>query len=537
MKQQTSTNKPTPEFVDLLFEREKGFFIKYGLLDSFRDNFLYGDYVWLILGQKSTVFVDLELPEQKLEEYFETVCQPLLVEYPELRKIKTRKSPHIWAPQSTTELNERYFIYKIGSDFEREFVFEAQRRPAEAMSVAETELARYLDYPSALSRHTTLEVGYVDEGRRAFAGDAYVVVMTYGAQEADQAKIASHFERYCSASAAQQRPPLRPPQPALLKVCRPTHPNPNSDVCVCSRLAGVRGDCVFMGNPDSHLAPVLYPLYFLLSAEAQDQIHPRDRRLDFPRSCSAADGLFRSSILLQLASAANHPELGLRHEEGYLLFAKILYISAGMHNLQSSLTFLDCLVFGAILSSTDPVTVLAIFHQNRVDPKLYSIIFGESLLNDSVAIVLFSTLGQFHGKEITILNAIGGIITFISVFTGSFLIGVVIALIGALMLKHSKLHNYPSLESCLISLLAYSSYLLSNGIQLSGIVSLLFCGITLKHYAYDNMSLRSRRTTKYMFRVLSQLSENFIFIYLGVTLFTREGEVYLPYLIAYTLVS
>lgn len=51
-----------------------------------------------------------------------------------------------------------------------------------------------------------------------------------------------------------------------------------------------------------------------------------------------------------------------------------------------------------------------------------------------------------------------------------------------------------------------------------GIVSLLFCGITLKHYAYHSMSRRTQRTTKYMFAILAQLSENFIFIYLGLNL-------------------
>ncbi|KAJ3417444.1 monovalent cation:H+ antiporter, CPA1 (nhx1) [Chytridiales sp. JEL 0842] len=172
----------------------------------------------------------------------------------------------------------------------------------------------------------------------------------------------------------------------------------------------------------------------------------------------------------------------------------------------------------------------------KVDPKLFSVIFGESILNDSVAIVLFGTLRQFNGKEVTILNVIHGIGSFMAVFFGSLMIGVIIALICSLMLKHSHLHEYPSLESCIIFLLAYSSYLLSNSIQLSGIVSLLFCGITLKHYAYDNMSLRSRRTTKYMWRVLSQLSENFIFIYLGVTLFTKEDELYLPGFIFFTLI-
>lgn len=54
---------------------------------------------------------------------------------------------------------------------------------------------------------------------------------------------------------------------------------------------------------------------------------------------------------------------------------------------------------------------------------------------------------------------------------------------------------------------------------MSGIVSLLFCGITLKHYAYHSMSRRTQRTTKYMFSILAQLSENFIFIYLGLNLY------------------
>jgi sodium/hydrogen exchanger-like protein 6/7 len=55
---------------------------------------------------------------------------------------------------------------------------------------------------------------------------------------------------------------------------------------------------------------------------------------------------------------------------------------------------------------------------------------------------------------------------------------------------------------------------------MSGIVSLLFCGITLKHYAYHTMSRRTQRATKYIFSTLAQLSENFIFVYLGLSLFT-----------------
>lgn len=71
----------------------------------------------------------------------------------------------------------------------------------------------------------------------------------------------------------------------------------------------------------------------------------------------------------------------------------------------------------------------------------------------------------------------------------------------------------------------------------SGIVTLLFTGIVLKHYAYDNMSLRTKRATKYLFQILSQLSENFIFIYLGVNLFTQTDLDYKPFFIVMTTVS
>lgn len=99
-------------------------------------------------------------------------------------------------------------------------------------------------------------------------------------------------------------------------------------------------------------------------------------------------------------------------------------------------------------------------------------------------------------------------------------LGVVFGLGVSLLLKHSSLNHYPHIETCLVALTAYTSYFLSNGLNMSGIVSLLFCGITLKHYAYHTMSRRTQRATKYIFSTLAQLTENFIFIYLGLSLFT-----------------
>lgn len=64
-----------------------------------------------------------------------------------------------------------------------------------------------------------------------------------------------------------------------------------------------------------------------------------------------------------------------------------IYSTLGLESLD--LTLLECLAFGSTLSATDPVTILAIFQQYKVDPKLYTVIFGESLLNDAVSIVMY----------------------------------------------------------------------------------------------------------------------------------------------------
>ncbi|KAK8858738.1 sodium/hydrogen exchanger 3 [Kwoniella newhampshirensis] len=200
-------------------------------------------------------------------------------------------------------------------------------------------------------------------------------------------------------------------------------------------------------------------------------------------------------------------------------------------------TLLECLIFGSTLSATDPVTILAIFNTAKVDPKLYSIIFGESILNDAVSIVMYETLSQFHGEDIYLSSLFHGVGIFLFSFLVSMALGVAFGLCCSLGLKHSHLATYPHIESCIVALVAYTSYFFSNGIAMSGIVSLLFCGITLKHYAFHTMSKRTQRTTKYMFAVLAQLSENFIFIYLGLNLFTQDVQVFKPLFILVSAIA
>ncbi|KAG5981414.1 hypothetical protein E4U55_002972 [Claviceps digitariae] len=217
----------------------------------------------------------------------------------------------------------------------------------------------------------------------------------------------------------------------------------------------------------------------------------------------------------------------------------ILYVFALIPG-SLKMSFVDAISVGATLSATDPVTILAIFNTYKVDPKLYTIIFGESILNDAIAIVIFETAQKYNKGEASsygLLSFFEATGIFLLVFFTSLMIGVVVGVGTALLLKFTYLRRYTKIESCLIFLIAYATYFFSHGIHLSGIVSLLFCGITLKHYAYFNMSRRTQLTTKFIFQVISQLSENFIFIYLGLALFTDNALSFEPPLIIVTILA
>ncbi|KAH8169743.1 sodium/hydrogen exchanger family protein [Sarocladium implicatum] len=226
---------------------------------------------------------------------------------------------------------------------------------------------------------------------------------------------------------------------------------------------------------------------------------------------------------------------------GTFLSAVVIGLILWLFNLipgALDMTFVDAISVGATLSATDPVTIIAIFNTYKVDPKLYTIIFGESILNDAIAIVIFETAQKYKKTDVSygFISFIEATGIFLLVFFGSLLIGVVVGVATALLLKFTYVRRFPKIESCLVVLIAYATYFFSHGIHMSGIVSLLFCGITLKHYAYFNMSRRTQLTTKYLFQVMSQLSENFIFIYLGLALFT-DAQQFQPPLIIITSIA
>ncbi|KAL5140690.1 Sodium/hydrogen exchanger 6 [Glycine soja] len=163
----------------------------------------------------------------------------------------------------------------------------------------------------------------------------------------------------------------------------------------------------------------------------------------------------------------------------------ILVYLGGLLFLMYRLPFVECLMFGALISATDPVTVLSIFQELGTDVNLYALVFGESVLNDAMAISLYRTMSSVRADP-SGQNLFMVVVRFLETFVGSMSAG-----------------------------LDIDKYMLAEGLGLSGIVSILFTGIVMKHYTYSNLSQSSQRFASAFFELISSLAETFVFIYMG----------------------
>ncbi|XP_022071742.1 sodium/hydrogen exchanger 7 isoform X2 [Acanthochromis polyacanthus] len=217
---------------------------------------------------------------------------------------------------------------------------------------------------------------------------------------------------------------------------------------------------------------------------------------------------------------------------GNLMYGVVKLMQA-VGQLTDKFYYTDCLFFGAIISATDPVTVLAIFNELHADGDLYALLFGESVMNDAVAIVLSSSIVAYQpsGANTHMFDASAffkSVGVFLGIFSGSFLMGAATGVVTALVTKFTKLHCFPLLETALFFLMSWSTFLLAEACGFTGVVAVLFCGITQAHYTYNNLSEESTKRTKQLFEALHFLAENFIFSYMGLALFTFQNHIFSP---------
>jgi len=96
----------------------------------------------------------------------------------------------------------------------------------------------------------------------------------------------------------------------------------------------------------------------------------------------------------------------------------------------------ECLLFGSIISAVDPVAVIAVFEEIHVNIVLYICVFGESLLNDGVAVVLYRVFQVFLKVEtVTVSMCFKAVLKFFIVSGGGTLLGIMFGFLGAFFTK------------------------------------------------------------------------------------------------------
>jgi monovalent cation:H+ antiporter, CPA1 family len=176
------------------------------------------------------------------------------------------------------------------------------------------------------------------------------------------------------------------------------------------------------------------------------------------------------------------------------------------------LPILIALLFGAIISATDPISVLAIFKNLRMSKRLSVIIEGESLLNDGTAVVVFQILraGGVGGG----LSIGPGIGEFLLAVVGGAALGSVLGYAGN---KVMQTISDPQVEITLTTIVAYGSYLLANHLHWSGVIATASAGLIVGNFgAKKGMSDQTRAALSSFWEYLAFVMNSLIFLLIGL---------------------
>ncbi|KAL7980449.1 hypothetical protein Chor_001603 [Crotalus horridus] len=165
----------------------------------------------------------------------------------------------------------------------------------------------------------------------------------------------------------------------------------------------------------------------------------------------------------------------------------------------SNIGLLDSLLFGSIISAVDPVAVLAVFEEIHINELLHILVFGESLLNDAVTVVLYHLFEEFANfDKVTLTDIILGFLSFFVVSLGGVFVGVVYGIIGAFTSRFTS--HIRVIEPLFVFLL-------------------IAAGVVMRPYVEANISHKSHTTIKYFLKMWSSISV------LGLTWFINKFRI------------
>lgn len=192
---------------------------------------------------------------------------------------------------------------------------------------------------------------------------------------------------------------------------------------------------------------------------------------------------------------------------------------------------LAAVAFGALISATDPVAVVAFFRSLGVSKRLSILVEGESLFNDGVAIVLFNLAIGFAAAGIDINGNPGSllieaIVEFFRVSLGGLGVGLALGFgVSYLILKNVDDHL---VETSTTVALALGAYVLAESLHVSGILSVVAAGLMVGNIGLQTTSPTTQLTIEHFWEFLAFVANSLVFLFIGLEV---EINQLIPYMV------
>lgn len=193
-------------------------------------------------------------------------------------------------------------------------------------------------------------------------------------------------------------------------------------------------------------------------------------------------------------------------------------VIAGFVTAFTDVPFTAALVLGAILSATDPVAVIALFHQLGAPQRLTVLVEGESLFNDATAIVAAKILlAVAVAGYVTLDTVTAGVVDFLVVFFGGIVVGWVMALLAGLLL--GAVHENQAIETTILTVLAYLSFIVGEELlHVSGVMATVAAGLTIGGWGRSKISPRVNAYIEHFWAYVAFVANALIFLLVGLTI-------------------
>jgi sodium/hydrogen exchanger 8 len=205
------------------------------------------------------------------------------------------------------------------------------------------------------------------------------------------------------------------------------------------------------------------------------------------------------------------------------VIACLIYYSGSM-GWHGVTTWRAAFAYSSLISATDPVATLSTYAKLKVDPLLNIIVFGESIINDAVAITLFNVFNSDdymvdpNGESVTGLKLIYHI-TYgvVKTFGGSAALGTGLGMGYTFIAHWADMKNNKKGQILVIFASCYLTYALAETLAMSGIIAEMFCALLLGVYMRPHLSTEGSLLATFFVKQLSMLADAAICLLIGVS--------------------